>query len=57
MYKTMNQRPCLCTKENLWELNSFHMLKLSVILIKICKAADHVTENDLLVLHAEKNVL
>ena len=31
VYKTMNRRPCLCTKEVLWELNSFHMLKLSFI--------------------------
>ena len=30
-YKTMNWRPCLCTKKILWELNSFHMLKLSFI--------------------------
>ena len=29
--KTMNRRPCLCTKKILWELNSFHMLKLSFI--------------------------
>ena len=31
VYKTMNRRPCLCTKKILWELNSFHMLKLSFI--------------------------
>ena len=31
VYKTMNQRSCLCTKQILWELNSFHMLKLSFI--------------------------
>ena len=29
--KTMDRRPCLCTKKILWELNSFHMLKLSFI--------------------------
>ena len=28
VYKTMNRRPCLCTKNILWELNSFLMLKL-----------------------------
>ena len=28
VYKTMNRRPCLCTKKILWELNSFHMLRL-----------------------------
>ena len=28
--KTMNRRPCLCEKI-LWELHSFHMLKLSFI--------------------------
>ena len=33
-------------KEILWALNS-DMLKLSVIPSLICKAADHVTENDL----------
>ena len=27
----MNRRPCLCTKKLPWELNSFHMLKLSFI--------------------------
>ena len=27
VYKTMNRRPCLCTKNIVWELNSFHMLK------------------------------
>ena len=31
VYKTMNRRPCLSTKKILWELNSFHMLKLSFI--------------------------
>ena len=31
VYKTMNRRPCLCTKKFLWELKSFHMLKLSFI--------------------------
>ena len=31
VYKTMNQWPCLCTKNIPWELNSFHMLKFSVI--------------------------
>ena len=31
VYKTMNRRPCLCTKKILWEVNSFHMLKLSFI--------------------------
>ena len=31
VYKTMTRRPCLCTKKILWELNSFHMLKLSFI--------------------------
>ena len=31
VYKTMNRRPCLCTKKILWELNSFHMLKLSFL--------------------------
>ena len=31
VYKTMNRRSCLCTKKILWELNSFHMLKLSFI--------------------------
>ena len=29
--KTMNRRPCLCTKKILWELDSFHKLKLSFI--------------------------
>ena len=47
VYKTMNRRPCLGTKKFLRELNSFHMLQLS-LLQAICKAADHVTENDLL---------
>ena len=28
VYKTMNRLPCLCTKKILWELNSFHVLKL-----------------------------
>ena len=28
VYKTMNRRPCLCTKKILWELNSFHMFKI-----------------------------
>ena len=45
VYKTTNRRPCLCEKI-LWELNSFHMLKLSFIPSN-CKAADKVTENDL----------
>ena len=31
VYKTMNQRSCFCTKQILWELNSFHVLKLSFI--------------------------
>ena len=31
VYKTMNRRPCLCTKKILGELNSFDMLKLSFI--------------------------
>ena len=31
VYKTMNRRPYLCTKQILRELNSFHMLKLSFI--------------------------
>ena len=31
VYKTMNQRPCFCKKKILWELNSFHMLKLFFI--------------------------
>ena len=26
LYRTMNRRPCLCTKKTLWELNSFRML-------------------------------
>ena len=41
MYKTMNRLPYLCTKKILWELN-FLLFQAS------CKAADHVTENDLL---------
>ena len=40
-YKTMNRLPCLCTKKILWELNF-------LLFQAICKAADHVTENDLL---------
>ena len=31
VYKTMNRQPCLCTKKILWELYSFHMLKLTFI--------------------------
>ena len=31
LYKTMNRRPCLCTKKILWELNSFHVFKLCFI--------------------------
>ena len=31
VYKTMNRRPCLCTKKILWELNSFHMFRLPFI--------------------------
>jgi len=31
VYKTMNRRPCFCTKNIPWELNSFHILKLSFI--------------------------
>ena len=46
VYKTMDRRPYLCTKKILWELNSFHMLKL-LLFQAIWKAADHVTENDL----------
>ena len=41
MYKTMNRLPCLCTKKILWELNF-------LLFQETCKAADHVTENDLL---------
>ena len=40
-YKTMNRLPCLCTKKIPWELNF-------LLFQAICKAADHVTENDLL---------
>ena len=35
-------------KKILWELNSFHKLKISFIPSN-WKAADHVTENDLLI--------
>ena len=31
VYKTMNRQPCLCTERILWELNSFHRLKLYFI--------------------------
>ena len=44
-----SRRPCLCTKKILWELNPFHMLKL-LLFQAICKAVDHVTENDLYIL-------
>ena len=40
-YKTMNRLPCLCTKKIPWKLNF-------LLFQAICKAADHVTENDLL---------
>ena len=50
VYKTINRRPRLCIKKILWELNFFHMLKL-FFFQAICKAADHVTENDLYLLY------
>ena len=34
-------------KKILWELNSFHMLKLPFMPSNFCTAADHVTENAL----------
>ena len=42
VYKTMNRRPCLCTKKILWELNSSHV-KTFLSFQAICKAADHAT--------------
>ena len=47
VYKTMKRRPCLCTKIIMWDFNSSHMLNF-LLFQAICKAADHVTENDLL---------
>ena len=50
VYKTMNRLPCLCTKKILWELNF-------LLFQAICKAADHVTENDLLKKLSTLNIL
>ena len=33
--KTMQRRPCWCPKPTLWELNSFLMQTLSVVLINL----------------------
>ena len=47
VHKIVNRRPCLCTKKScgnwtLFTCKNFHLFQA------ICKAADHVTENDLL---------
>ena len=43
VYKTMNRRPCLCTKKSHVEIELFSHVKTFLSFQAICKAADHAT--------------